>query len=229
MRRNCPACGERYEGSVCPKCGYTPAPRTHGSKDIQMQNKFLTDEQRAVQARVLEERRKDSRILIIVIVIAVLAAAFVLYRNGAFGGNYKKPITNYFNAICERDFEAYVSAMPARIGEDYISEREELGYTEYEYIDKLYSDLFEQFGEDMQISLEFGSRERPDEQHIESFRKDYIQVYGETINTNAVYGVNVVAHFSGEVSSADVELTCYVIRLSGRWYMVGCDFTNELE
>lgn len=194
-----------------------------------MQNKFLTDEQRAVQARVLEERRKDSRILIIVIVIAVLAAAFVLYRNGAFGGNYKKPITNYFNAICERDFEAYVSAMPARIGEDYISEREELGYTEYEYIDKLYSDLFEQFGEDMQISLEFGSRERPDEQYIESFRKDYIQVYGETINTNAVYGVNVVAHFSGEVSSADVELTCYVIRLSGRWYMVGCDFTNELE
>ena len=79
MRRNCPACGERYEGSVCPKCGYTPAPRKHGGKDAETQNKFLTDEQRTVQARVLEERRKDSRILIIVIVIAVLAAAFVLY------------------------------------------------------------------------------------------------------------------------------------------------------
>ncbi len=230
MRRNCPVCGERYEGDVCPKCK-TPADslKNRRKSEEAVADKFLTDEQRAVKDVVAQERKKERKVLIVIIVLAAIAAAFILYRNGVFGGNYRRPITNYFNAICERDFNAYIETMPLRMREDYAAERESLGYSEYEYLDELYSDLFSEFGEDMRIELEFLGRSRPDEEYIQSFESAYLQTYGETINTSSVYGVNVIAHFSGELSEADIELECFVLRLSGKWYMVGCDYAVSEE
>lgn len=231
MRRNCPVCGERYEGDVCPKC-HTPAGslKAHKSRnkkaalDEATADKFLTEDQRAAKELLLKERQKDKKLLIIIIAVAVLAAVFIFYRNGIFGGNYKRPINDYFEAICERDFEKYIGTMPQRMREDYVYERESLGYSEYDYLNELYADLFEEFGDSMTIELEFSGRERPDEEYIQSFESAYLQAYGETINTETVYGVNVTAHFAGEVSQADIELECFVLRLAGRWYMVGCDY-----
>lgn len=227
MRRNCPKCGERYEGDVCPKCG-TPAKLKKVRNESSVADKFLTDEQRAAAHLKSEQSKKDSKALIFLIIIVVAAVVFIFYRNGLIGGgSYKKPIEQYFKAISERDFNSYVGTMPRLMGQDYINEREELGYSEYEYLDLLYSDLFTQFGDDMTVELEYFGRQRPEAEIIKNFESAYLQSYGETINTDTVYGVSVVAHFNGEISAADVELECFVLRQGGKWYMVGCDFAVE--
>ena len=113
------------------------------------------------------------------------------------------------------------------IGGEYIKERDSLGYSGYDYMDKLYRDLFEQFGEDMQISLTFNSRGKTEQEYVQSFADGYAQTYGENINTKTVYTVYVTARFSGDISTADVEMECYVIRQKGKWYIVGCDFAVE--
>lgn len=222
MRRNCPNCGERYEGSVCPKCG-APAAAKKAKSDAS--DKFLTDEQRAKSAQRAKELQKDRNALLVILVIAAAIAVFIFYKNGLFGGgSYKTPIVKYFDAICQRDFNGYIEVMTYNMGQDYVSEREELGYSEYEYLDKLYADLFEQFGADMTASVEFLGRKRPDEELLRSFKTAYLSDYGVNISTDAVYNVSVNVTFSGSTAEAVVPLDCFVMRLEGKWYIVGCDF-----
>ncbi len=226
MRRNCPNCGERFEGRVCPKCSWDASkarvPAT--SQD----DRFLTDEQRAARRLLDSDRKKDRKLLIFLIVLAAAACIYIFYRNGLIGGgSYKKPIDQYFSGIANRDFTSYVGAMPPLMEADYISERESLGYTEYEYLDILYSDIFELIGENPTVEVEYFGRERPSEEQIRAFESSYLAVYGETIKTDTVYGVDIIAHFSGDSGSADIEQVCYILRQGGRWYVVGCDFNYD--
>lgn len=225
MRRNCPNCGERFEGDVCPVCRTSVKVK---KKAESAADKFLTAEQKADAELRAGNRKKSAAMLWALIIIVVAGAVFIFYRNGLLGGgSYKKTIEQYFNSICSRDFAGYIGTMPYAMGQDYAAEREELGYSEYDYLDKLYSDLFTQFGEDMTIDLTFLKHSRPDEAIIKTFEDDYLRAYGEPIELSAVYGVEVNAVFSGETSTAEVPLVCFVVRQRGKWYMVGCDFIYE--
>ena len=234
MRKNCPNCGERFDGDICPKCGATVSKKTDTKASAAklaenaIADKFLTDEQRAAAQAQLANRKKDRGVLIFLIIIVLLAVGFILYRSGLVGGgSYKTPIEQYFQGISSRDFDMYVGSMLDNIGREYVKERDGLGYSGYDYMDNLYRDLFEQFGEDMTIELTFNSRGKTEQEYVQSFADGYAETYGETINTKAVYTVNVTAHFSGDVSSADVDMECFVLRHKGKWHIAGCDFATE--
>lgn len=226
MRRNCSNCGMCFEGDICPECG-TPAVKQKNGKIQSAADKFLTDEQRAAAEARSQANAKDKKTLIFLLILVATGIIFIIYRNGLIGGgSYKEPIEQYFNAIIERDFDSYIKAMPPKMQEDYIAERNEMSLSGYDYLDKLYSDIFSQFGDTVQVELEFFGKSRPDEEYIRSFESSYQQAYGENINTKTVYGVLVVAHFRGDIS-ADLELECFVLRHKGRWYVVGCDFASN--
>ncbi len=174
--------------------------------------------------------KKEVYILIAIIVVILLLLLFV-FRNSLFGtpSGYEDVISQYFTAITERDFNSYVDTMPDEIADDYETEREDLEYSEYQYMDELYYDVFDEFGEDVAITLTFGDATRPDDEYIDYFAESYEELYGETISTSKVYGVYVNANFSGSLSESDIEFECFVLKTGGRWYMVGCDFWSEEE
>lgn len=218
----------RYEGDICPECG-TPAVNAKKNKSDIAADKFLTDEQRAAAKSKSQANAKDKKTLIFLLILIAFGVIFIFYRNGFIGGgSYKEPIEQYFKAIVTRDFDSYIGAMPPKMQEDYISERNEMSLSGYDYLDKLYSDIFTQFGDNVEVELEFFGKSRPDEEYIRSFERSYQQAYGETINTKTVYGVSVIAHFRGD-SGADLELECFVLRQGGKWYVVGCDFATDEE
>ena len=173
--------------------------------------------------------KKEVYILIAILVIAVLGIVFVVFRTDIFGtpSGYEDVIEQYFTAISERDFDAYVDTMPAAISADYETEREDLGYSGYNYMDELYYDIFDTFGEDVTVTLTLGEATRPDDEYIDYFAESYEELYGESISTNKVYGVYVNASFSGSISEEDIEFECFVLKTGGKWYMVGCDFWSE--
>lgn len=217
----------RFEGNVCPECG-TPVTKAISKSDAAA-DKFLTDEQRAAANTQAQVNAKDKKLLIFLLILIAAGIVFILYRNGIIGGgSYKEPINQYFQAIVERDFDSYVGAMPPKLQEDYTKERDEMKLSGYDYLDRLYSDIFTKFGEDARVELEFFGKNRPDEEYIQRFASSYQQAYGEEINTKTVYGVTIIAHFSGDMS-ADLDLECFVLRHKGKWYVVGCDFAVSEE
>ena len=75
MRKNCPNCGERFEGDVCPKCGTAVSRKINRKASANKlaedaaADKFLTDEQRAAAQAQLANRKKDRSFLIFLIII----------------------------------------------------------------------------------------------------------------------------------------------------------------
>ena len=174
--------------------------------------------------------KKEVYALIAILVVIVLLLLFV-FRDSIFGTGtgYQDVISQYFTSICDRDFSSYTGTVLTEIASNYEAEREDLEYSEYQYMDELYYDVFDEFGEDAQVTLTFGEATRPDDEYIDYFVESYEEIYGSSINTTNVYGVYVNAHFAGSLSESDIEFECFVLKTGGRWYMVGCDFWSEEE
>ena len=180
---------------------------------------------RPKKALSTEQQQKQQRILIVLILIIVVGAVFILYRNGVIGGSSSKaPVERYLQAIAAKDFDSYVDTMPQKMADDYRKERSERGLSGEEYMAQLYSDYFNEFGNDMRVELEFTDRSRPDNRYVENFKSSYAYLYGEDIRISSVFEIDVAAYFSGSKSSDIINLECYVIKSGGKWYIVGCDY-----
>lgn len=172
-------------------------------------------------------KSKMQTLLTALIIFVIIGIGYVLYSNGVFADKgYKKPIEAYFEAICERDFDAYVGCMPEMLANDYVVEREAFGYSKYDYLNELYSDVFSAFGDDVEVRIKYLGTERPDEAIIEEFASSYKKAYGSTINTKTIYKVVVDASFAGSNGAETIKMDCYTIKLNGKWYIAGCDFAS---
>lgn len=172
-----------------------------------------------------ESQKKQQQALLVLLIVVAVGVAIVLYNNGVLGGgSSRRPVEQYLNAIASRDFDSYIESMPPRMAEDYSAELSERGLSKEDYMRELYSDYFEEFGENMTVSLEFTDRSRPDAEYVDGFRTSYQRLYGEEIRFNSVFEIDVTARFSGENSADDINLECYVVKSGGKWYIVGCDY-----
>lgn len=188
-------------------------------------------EQRRPQKTVTpEQKRKQQNVLIVLIILIAVGAVIILYNNGVIGGSSsRKPVERYLNAIAEKNFDSFIATQPPKIADDHIADREELGLSGVEYMSRLYSDYFGEFGDDMTVELEFLDRSRIDGLYLDNFKNSYLELYGEAIRVSSSFEIDVDARFSGSLSSDTVELACYVIKSDGKWYIAGCDYRMEEE
>lgn len=178
-----------------------------------------------VKKKASKNEKKLENILAVVIALAVVGVLVILYRNGVLGGgSSEKPVEQYLTAIAEKDFDGYVGSMLPKIGDEYRSEMESLGLDGKSYMQRLYKDYFEEFGDDMTVSLEFTDRSRPETKYVDSFLQEYNAQYNEVPKLRSVFQIDVTAHFSGSLSSDDVKLTCFSAKVGGKWYIVGCEY-----
>lgn len=188
-------------------------------------------EQRRPQKTVTpEQKRKQQNVLIVLIILIAVGAVIILYNNGVIGGSSsRRPVERYLNAIAEKNFDSFIATQPPKIADDHIADREELGLSGEEYMSRLYSDYFGEFGDDMTVELEFLDRSRIDGLYLDNFKNSYLELYGEAIRVSSSFEIDVDARFSGSLSSDTVELACYVIKSDGKWYIAGCDYRAEEE
>lgn len=187
-----------------------------------------TQEIRPQKSADPKAKKKQENFLLILIAVIIAAGIFILYRNGVIGGSASKaPVEKYLNAICERDFDAFIATMPEKIANDHISDRSSLGVSGEEYMRTLYSDYFDEFGDDMRVTVDFGDRSRPQAVYVDYFKQSYLDLYGEEITVSSVFEIDAVAHFAGSKSSDDIELEFFVIKTGGKWYVVGADYKTE--
>lgn len=187
-----------------------------------------TQEIRPKKAVDQKAKKKQENFLLILIVVIIAAGVLILYRNGVIGGSASKaPVEKYLNAICDRDFDAFIATMPEKIANDHISDRADLGVSGEEYMQTLYSDYFNEFGDDMRVTVDIGNRSRPQAVYVDNFKQMYLSLYGEEISISSVFEIDAVAHFAGSKSRDDIELEFFVIKTGGKWYVVGADYKTE--
>lgn len=172
--------------------------------------------------------QKQQRFLVILIIIVAVAAGVILYRNGVMGGGSERtPAEQYLYAIAARDFDSYVEVMPPRIAQDYKDDLSESGLSETDFMRELYSDYFDEFGEDMTVALEFNKKSRVKAQYLDLFKESYRELYGEELKTSSAFELDISALFSGSKSKTLIPLECFVVKVGGKWYVVGCDYKTE--
>ncbi len=190
------------------------------------------------QEQVLEKRpsnkvpakqQQKQQIFLLIILIAVIAGVlFIFYRNGVIGGGSgEKPVEQYLQAIADKDFEAYTSAMLPLMAEDYRNDLAERGITPVEYMELLYSDYYGEFGDDLSIDIEITGRSRVDAEFVDMFKESYEDIYGETPKLGRALEIDVAAYFSGSKSADLIELECYSVKSGKSWYIVGCDYKTD--
>ncbi len=189
------------------------------------ENKSTAQEQLS-ERPVVTGKSKMQIFLVALLIFAVIGIAYILKSNGVFADKgYKKPINAYFAAICERDFDAYVGCMIEGEAVDYIQDKQEIGYSGYDYLNNLYSDIFEGYGDDVEVKIEFLGTERPNEAMAKEYVDTYKERHGEEISTENIYKVAVNATFAGSKGGETIKMDCYTIKLGQKWYIAGCDFT----
>lgn len=223
MRHNCHKCGYRFEGSVCPECGEI----------------YLTEKQRrnialsklekgnAYALSKRDENKNTALMWVLLIAVAVFVIS-ILSSNGVFGGKaYLETVENYFNSICESDFDKFVGTMPDCFSDIHESDREALGYEKDEYLKLLYESYFLEYGEDMTVSLEYGETESTPQAIIDTFVDGCQELYGVDFFGAKFLTLRVNATFSGSVSSQKLSYDCFLMKFDGSWYIVGCDYVTE--
>lgn len=224
MRHNCTNCGNRFEGDTCPACG-EKLPNKKAARAAAI-SKFETGPD--VPKLSDEQRKKNKRAFYIMCALGVCFVLFVLWHNGYLGGNrYEAVIEDYFVSICESDFDKYVGVQPEKLAGEHVTDRENMGYEKEQYMSELYADYFLEFGSDMSVSLEMGRSSAPEAAVVNYFLRSYEEYYGEELEYSSFLEVPVTATFSGSTSQAVIEFDCFVMKSSGKWYIVGCDYATE--
>lgn len=196
-------------------------------KEMQEENQSVQQVETRPKPQKTSNKNQQT-FLIILIVLVVAAAAVILYRNGVLGGSSGQDVVEkYLNAICQKDFDSYVSTMPPKIADDHRNDRAELGLDGAEYMRQLYADYFEEFGDDMTVQVTFTGKSRPDAVYVDNFKQSYEEIYGEELKLGTVFEIDVSALFSGEKSRSIVEIEFYTTKIQGEWRVVGADYKTE--
>lgn len=228
MSKICKSCGNYYEGDYCTKCGY-------GNKNLKVKaaekykkatkpERFMTDQEKkeyyALQQKKNQEKTAKSKekshknLLIFVSIVAIAVIIIGLISSGVFSKEEKTDVIyDYFNAINERDFNAFIDCFPSEIKKDYKNDRETLDYSKTEYMDKFAEEFENEYGSGFSINVTCGK-----EKLLENYSMtDYEAQYGSVPNISEVYIVSVIVEITGPEKTEESHMECYVGSVNGSW------------
>lgn len=238
MSKVCKSCGKYYDGEFCPHCGY-------GNKDLKTKaaNKykkhtkpvrFMDDaekqeyyerlkqehEQKTSQKKAAPKSNKNLLIAVAVVAVGIIVAGLI--RSGVISWGEKTDVINtYFEAITDRDFDKYISCFPAEMKEDYEKDREELGCSKDEYMEKFVEVFKDEYGDGFTVSAKCGK-----ETKLEDYNMDkYKSTYGSVPSISEAYVVVTDVTLRGSEKTSDEQFFCYVGKVKGSWKLFNLEYS----
>lgn len=249
MIKYCKSCGKEYRGKFCEHCGYGKEDvkiKAYDKYKVEKPERFMTDEEKAAKSESLrakrEEEKRTSReksqnrtrpakassqwgFIITAVVIFAVVVLLALYKSGFIGQTKDKTevIDRYFSSIDNGDFDGYLSTMIAPMAEDYRSTAKEMGISDEDAMDELYSDYIEGFGEGYTVTVEFGAEAEMSSAEIKSSENTLYQAYGKNYDIKEAYRVAVNVTFKGTKAEETQDMYVYVGKIKGKWYILNID------
>ena len=238
MTKICKSCGKYYDGEFCPHCGY-------GNKDLKTKAadkykkrpkpvRFMDEaEKQEYYERLKQEReqkgadkkpakKSNKGLLVVVALVAVGIIVAGLIKSGVISwGEKTDVIYKYFDAISERDFNDYIDCFPAEMKEDYQNDREELGCSKEEYMEKFVEVFKDEYGKGFTVSAKCGK-----EKKLEDYSMDkYKAAYGTVPSISEAYEVLAKVTLSGSKKTNEEQFICYVGKVGGSWKLFNLEYS----
>lgn len=226
MSKICKSCGEYYDGDFCDKCGY-------GNKDLKTKAadkykkttkpvRFMTEDEKkeyysqkgVKKPKTPKKRKSNINLLIFLLIIAAAVITTGLFTSGVISFADKEDvIIDYFDAINEKDFDKYVGCLPSEAKKAYKQDREDMGWTKTEYMEKIAQRFEENVGKDLKISVELGRSQKISDYNTAVFK----QTYGSAPKISETYRVSATLKLKGSDSEMEVHSDIYMGKINGSW------------
>lgn len=181
--------------------------------------------------------QKNTYIGIAVVAVAVVVLIILLVK--LLGGSYKGALGDYFDAICEKDGEAYLEITTPDKLLDYLEDEKDQDIDDMEdaakeNVKSKYSDLKDDFGSDMKISFKVTDKEKADKDDLDDLNDMIDELYDGDLKLKfkAAYELELELKIKGDDDKEDgIEATAYVCKINGDWIVlsVSCDDYRALN
>ena len=156
--------------------------------------------------------------------ICVLLALVMVLSLTACGanGSHKSVVKTLFASIEKGDAEKMLSLFPEEVleamEENLGDEDEVLEYFE-DAMDSLMDEFEDMYGDDIKITYEIEDEDELDEDDIDEIIDFYEEYLDADLDIEAAYELEVEATIEGEDDDDTDEMTIFVIKIDGKWYL----------
>lgn len=171
-------------------------------------------------------------------VVAVAAIVLIVLLFVLLGGGYKGALNDYFDAICDKDGEAYLEATTPEDIIKYLDKEEDYDRDDQESdakdtVKRKYSGLKEEFGNDIKISYKVTDKDKVDKDDIDDLNDLLEDEYDDLkIKVKAAYELELELKIKGDDDKEDeIEADAYVCKINGDWIVLSlsCKDYSELN
>ncbi len=178
--------------------------------------------------------KKKASILPLIITVAVIAVIlvagfFTLDHFGLFGNlTYKGAVKNYIQFHGYGKTEFLKDLAPKEFW-DYLEEEDGVDFDEaQEIIDERYENfdemIEEEYGEDYKVKYKTKSKSEVSKSKLKKIAKALKEDYDiKSSKVTKGYKLKLEVSFSGSEDEGEEDLTVYVLKISGKWYVVDID------
>lgn len=185
----------------------------------------------AAAAKKKNPLKKILTIAITLLIVGVIGfvAFFVMDNFGLFGNfTYKGAVKNYVQFYGYGKTELLKDLAPKEFW-DYLEEEDGVDFDEaQEIIDKKYEDfdemIEEEYGEDYKVKYKTKSKSEVSKSKLKKIAKALKEDYDiKSSKVTKGYKLKLEVSFSGSEDEGEEDLTVYVLKISGKWYLVDVD------
>ncbi|MGN0620799.1 MAG: zinc-ribbon domain-containing protein [Porcipelethomonas sp.] len=224
---NCPSCGAVQNNIADPQpANPNPAPGANvntGASETNVNQGTASVSMPKIdidQIKNMDPEKKKKALIITAGALAVLIILIVL-RVVFSAGAYKKPLSNYEDAINSGKGKYIYKVIP-----DFIMDSVFDDYKKSEIIEE-FDDILEEkldyyedeYGDDFKYELEIVDKDSVSNRQLKSLEKSIKYTYGEKVDVSKGYEVTVREKYKGDDSGSRKNTsTFYVYKVDGEWY-----------
>ncbi len=181
--------------------------------------------------------QKNTYIGIAVVAVAIVILIILLVK--ILGGSYKGALGDYFEAICEKDGEAYLEITTPDKMIDYVEDEtnqdlDDLEDAAKDTVKKKYDKLKDEFGKDLKISFKVTDKDKADKDDLDDLNDMIDELYDGDLKLKfkQAYELELELKIKGDDDKEDeIEATAYVCKINGDWIVLSftCDDYSALN
>lgn len=173
--------------------------------------------------RTKKQLRLNIKYILILVVSLIL---IIVVSVSASNGGYKSLIKNYCKSIVSMDYEKYKSLFPPFYVDNGLEDLILFSYdTGDAYMQHLYDDYVEQYGEKVKLSSKITTRTKLSKDELTTYSQEATAVCtdGTEINLKKGYNLTVSIKYKGKSNTETKELSVVVVKYDGNWYIYSGD------